>query len=553
MAILKKFYLWVIGLLLVSLFLNAGQSMVVFDKSGSMRGFLKTRVLEKIYKGVRLAMESSRLFSGVELYGFDTRGLIPYNNFNDIKASGDTLIDKAFNDALDKKPELVVIITDNIQDTGQESTDSDVTKFYQLLKRQVVDWVFIFPLKMDFDGWTYTHGHWTGQRAAIMYAVLLQKPDISAHEQEEREEEFLNVVNLIEASAQTNRIRCKPLEKGVRMNFKEHKYDKKKARRGKVNITTEEVKIKFREFNPNPVFSLKLVISSKYSNIAVSKAKIEGIKSTNLEKVGLFKELNHNALPPPVIYPAEIKDLRPSTSQEHYIMKVQLKNIKLDKSFGALLQMPFNRNGQISGEMKLKIRIPKQELQLQANILNKFGTNRRDEPEKIYGLNQLVPVLTEGDEVDITYRKKFTIIMPYPGWPVAVLVALVLLLALLGFLVFRLARSTRNLYMVKVNGEEQYQFRFMPFQWKTLYSSEFGTMCQAQKSGNVIKVKPYAGFKWHNIGEEGIRSFDVIDSVSFTVLKEDSLSILVDLVSMDTKKREYEEDTYEESNELFQD
>ena len=551
MAILKKLKLLTLGcvlLLFLSLSLEAGQAMVLIDKSGSMRGFFKTGALGDIYNGVRSAIKSSPLFPEVELYGFDTNGLQTYTGFKAIKPAGDTLIDKALMEAINKKPDLIIIITDNIQDPGGENTTSDVTKFYQLLKRPVVEWVFIFPLKLPFDGWVYSHGQWSGQRAAVMYAVLLQKQDIAVHEEEQREGEFLETVSRIETEARTNRIRCKPLEKGVRMIFKE-----KKKQKGKVNITTRDVKIKFDTFTPNPSFSLKLILSSKYSNIAISKAKIEGIKSGNLEKVGLFKDINNNALVPSV-FPTSINDLRPSTSQEHYRVDIKLKNVKLDQSLGALLKMPFTRYGEISGEIKLLIHVPKQELQLKPEILDRFGTDRRDDPSKIFALNQLVPVLAESEKVEISERKRFTIIMPYPGWPVVVLLFLAALLALLGFLGYKLLHNTGNTFMFKVNGDEQGHLRFLPLQWKSLYGNEFGTMCRARKKRNTIEIVPYSGFQWHEIGETNIRRFEMMENISFSLLKGDGQSIMVELILLDAKKKEEKEDAfYEESQELFED
>ena len=110
MAILKKLNLLISGcvlLLFLSLSLEAGQAMVIIDKSGSMRGFFRTGALGDIYNGIRSAIKSSPLFPEVELYGFDTKGLLPYTSFNAITPAGDTLIDKALKEALNKKPDLI--------------------------------------------------------------------------------------------------------------------------------------------------------------------------------------------------------------------------------------------------------------------------------------------------------------------------------------------------------------------------------------------------------------------------------------------------------------
>lgn len=548
MAVLKRLILVFWIFLMGFCFLFAGQTYILIDKSGSMEGFFRTGSLEGVYQSVYNELNNFPLFSGVNTYGFDTEGIDPYNRFGDIVPGGDTLIDAALKDAINGNPELIIIITDNIQDPGNERTGSDTTEFYRQLKTPLVGWVFIFPLQMPYDGWMYTIGQWKGIRAGLMYAILLQKPDTAEQDQEVREEEFLKLVNRIENQLITNGIRCKPLEKGVRMSIKEDK----KQKRGSVNITPGEVKIKFDEFNPNPSFSLRLVISSKYSNIAVSKAKIEGIRSENLDSMGLFKELNTSELTPTVV-PDIIKGLEPSTSQEHYRIVVNMKGIKLDRSIGSLLKMPFSPEGEIHGQIKLKIRIPKQELQLQPDILEKFSTDRRDDPAKIYALGQLVPVLTEGEEVEISEVKRFTIIMPYPGWPVIILLAMVLVLGLLVFLGYQIYHSTANVFLLKVNGEEQDRVRFLPRQWKTLYTREFGATARAQKKGNSIRITPCSGLRWQDMEESETRSFDVMDSVSFSLTGQDGQSILIELILMETKKKEEEEVSYEDKNEFFSD
>lgn len=548
MAILKKLIPGCIVFFMSLSLLTAGQTSILIDKSGSMLGFFKTGALEEVYQSVSTELNGFPLFSGVNTYAFDTDGIERCERFSDIIPGGDTLIDVALKNALIENPDLVILVTDNIQDPGDDSADSDVRGFYMQLKAPLVGWVFIFPLQMPFNGWMYTHGQWQGTRAALMYAVLLQKPGISVQDQIDREEEYLKLVNRLESRLKSNGIRCKPLEKGVRMSIKEER----KQKRGKVNITPGEIKIKFDEFNSNPRFSLKLVISSKYSNIAVSKAKIEGIKSENLDSMGLFKELNTSELVPMVI-PDSIENLEPSTSQEHYRIDINMKGIKLNRSFGSLLKMPFNREGEIHGQIKLKIRIPKQELQLQPAILEKFSTDRRDDPEKIFALEQLVPVLAEGEEVEISDVKRFTIVMPYPGWPVIILLGIALLLGLLVLTAFQVYRSTANVFVLKINGEEQDRVRFMPMQWKTLYTREVGAVAKAQKKGDKIRITPGPGLTWPDMGESETRSFDVMDSISFSLSSRDGQTILLELLPMEKKKKEEAEVDYEDENEFFKD
>ena len=102
-----------------------------------------------------------------------------------------------------------------------EDEEHDISKFYSLLNEDIVEWVFIVPLQMDFDGKIFPADKnkkpftWKGQRASILYAVLIKKDNLSPREQQKREEQFLETVGSIEKTVQSSRIRCKPLEKGV--------------------------------------------------------------------------------------------------------------------------------------------------------------------------------------------------------------------------------------------------------------------------------------------------------------------------------------------------
>lgn len=525
MAILKKTFSCVLIFSLASLCLPAGESLIIIDKSWSMKGFFYTGAVKTIYTGLEKELENTTLFSPVKLFAFSTEGLREYNRFNDIKPAGDTLIDRALEEAVDLKPGVIILITDNIQDPGGINADTDVTQFYSLLKQEIVEWVFIFPLKLPFRGWVYGNKDWRGQRAAIMYALLLKKENILVSEQEKREKEFLNLVGAIEQAVGTARIRCKPLEKGVTMSVREFK-----PGTGNVDITTAGVKVQYKRFTPVPVFHVKLKIHSKYSNIVVRKAKIEGWTPGRIRKNGFIHDLHANRLKV-IVRPDYLDNLKPLATDDRYRVEMRYDGLTPDKSLFSILKMPFSKDIEIDGDVQLIIRIPNTDFQLLPSILDSYGTGKKEDPARIYGLEQLVPMLSEGEEVHIKKKVKFNIVMPHPGWAVWVLLGLLLLVispVVLGYIGYKQAK---HLFRVKVNEKETGRTRIFPMIWTPLRAQEHGKMCRVKKKGSFILVKPTAGFSWRTEHDTTCRGFDLNDTVLITLLDEQMQVVYIELTA----------------------
>lgn len=548
MAILKKIIFgillfWGIGFVYVM-----PQTMILIDKSGSMEGFFQTGSLNNICSRVNDVIENSA-FPGGRLYGFAQSGLQACDQLNQMFPGGNTLIDRALREALEhsSSPELIIIITDNIQDTGGQDTVNDVTLFYDILKEDRVQWVFIFPLKLEFNGWTYHSPQWQGTRASILYAVLLKKDNLSAEAQEKREKELLKVVEQLEKSLPSSGIRCKPLEKGVNISIRKSK------KMGKnIDITTGGIKVVYGTFNATPRFSLKLELASKYSNIAVNRAALEGAAVGKIDVSGFFKKVDKDDFKVTII--PDSADIQPGQVDDRYLIDVLCKKLDYDKNLFSLIKMAFGSNGEVSGNLWIKLRIPKQNFQLLPSIIENYGTTDKRDPGRIYGLERLIPVLVEGDEVVIEKPVNFKITIPYPRWTIFILFGLLAIVLLLLFVGFMAYRSFTRCFNLRVNGKEEGQVKFSPLTWTPVQTGEAGTLCRAKLDGKMIAAAPVPCYRWagEDQGALSVRSFAANDA--FTLIDDKDNSFVIELVLAESKENDDKEVTNEEEDgKFFQD
>jgi hypothetical protein len=551
MAILKKLSVGVLVFLFIGWFLPASQSLILIDKSGSMKGFFKSGSLENVYNGVNLALNASA-FPGTRLFGFASGGLKEENEFDRIEAGGYTVIYQALRQALDKQPDLIIIITDNIPFTSAGDQEHDISKFYSLLKKEIVEWVFIIPLQMDFDGKIFPADKkkapfaWKGQRASILYAILLQKDNITLQEQQKREEDFLKTVTALEGALQSLRIRCKPLEKGVVFSVRKVKKIGKH-----INITTEGIKVNFKTFNASPRFGLKLRIASKYSNIAVRQAKLEGVVLGNLKTSGFFKEIAKKDVGISIV--PNRADLEPGQVDERFSIEINLRKLDYDNNIFSLLKMPFSGDGEIDGSLRVKVRIPRGNLQLLPSIIQRYGSQNIDDPKGIFKLNELVPRLAQGEEIEINKIIKFNLKMPYPGWAIFVFFGLLVLVILPGWGGVIVYKNSQHRFNVIINRKEQGQLlKAYPVIWTGLFSDEKGKIGKIRIKGNMVAVEPMPGYRWENEEEDTPLSRQFIFNDSFTLISDEEEAFLVELVPLESLKK-HEKEADDEENEFFKD
>lgn len=548
MAILKRVLILVGIIIFLGVNIHAVDSYIIVDKSYSMNGFFNTGTMKKVYEIVWAELKKSRRFSNPRLYAFDDDGIDPYTFFTGIIPSGFTRIDLALERALAEKPELIMLLTDNIQHPGAGQPPGEVMAFYNLMKQDLVEWVFIFPLKMEFSGVTYgadgKHNIvFNGKRAALLYAILLKKEGCSDQERQERENEFKDITGKIDKLINSLRIRCKPLEKGVDMKLLELKQP---LGHGKPNITSEGVRIKFNEFTSAPRFSMKIKVTSLYENIVVSKASIEGsvegVTVGEIETKGLINDIKDRDVEISVT-PDTIEDLTPGLIEERYHIAVKIQNLNLKDDLGAIIKMAVMKEASvISIKVILRIKIPKQNLQLIPELLDRYSTNSLDAPSRIYGLDKLVPVLTEKDAVEIEKPIRFFIDMPYPSWPKWVffgLLAAIIGAIVLGFIFYKTMKKT---FILKINTKEIETLIFFPFAWKKLYS-DYGVMGRAKLKGkDKMAVKLFTGFQWlpKREDEGDLKTFDSVESISFSLSTKEEDVLHIELIPMKSKEEEKE-------------
>ncbi|MCU0286462.1 MAG: hypothetical protein MUF15_08680 [Acidobacteria bacterium] len=520
-----------------------------------MNGFFNTSTMKEVYEKIRAELMKSKRFSNLRLYAFDEDGIDPYTFFTGIIPSGFTRIDLALEKALAEKPEIIMMLTDNIQHPGGGQPPGEVMAFYNLMKQDLVEWVFIFPLKMEFSGVTYgadgKHNMvCNGQRAAILYTILLKKEDCSEQERQERKSEFIDIAGKIDKSINSLRIRCKPLEEGLKMDLVELKQPQG---HGKPTITSEGVRIKFIQFNSVPRFSMKLKITSLYETIVVSKATIEGVTLGEIETKGLINDIKDRDVEI-IVTPDTIEDLTPGFIEERYRIAVKFLNLNLKDDLGSIIKMAFMKESVISIKVILRIKIPKQNLQLIPELLNRYSTNSMEDPSRIYGLDKLVPVLAEKDAVEIEKPIRFFIDMPYPSWPKWAFFGLLAIIVLVAFLGFISYKGMKKIFILRINTEEKETITFFPFARKALYS-DYGKMAWAKLKGkDRMAVKPFPGFQWlpKREDEPNFKIFDSVESISFSLSTEQEDVLNVELIPIKLKEEE-KEVSYADNPNIFTD
>jgi len=139
-------YIVIIFSLLSCLWANG---IVLIDGSGSMDGFFRTKSIYQISeKVVRSISEPAEIFVFVSTKK-DVVDFIAPENFKLKKLGGYTRLKKALEKALEKNPDFIVIITDNIP-TGEEDLD-----FIELLAEPMVKAIWALPVVTEFNGKIY--------------------------------------------------------------------------------------------------------------------------------------------------------------------------------------------------------------------------------------------------------------------------------------------------------------------------------------------------------------------------------------------------------------
>jgi len=129
----------------------AQEAVILFDGSGSMKGFKETGSIQDINAALHDLL--SRLRYRINASVFVSSGSTAFHDYADFleepEWGNETRIDDALAHAMDK--DVVVIVTDNVQDIG-ESSYASARAFYDMLESDAIHSVILLPLKRAFDG-----------------------------------------------------------------------------------------------------------------------------------------------------------------------------------------------------------------------------------------------------------------------------------------------------------------------------------------------------------------------------------------------------------------
>ena len=147
---------WMVLIVLVpgSLLAQEHVGHILIDGSGSMKGFFATD-MGRLNARLVEALDSSDVRPKSLIFvtsGNQTR-LVPFRQFlEQFEWGQETKLDDTFQ--LMFKDQVLVIVTDNVQDEGQEEYSS-ARSFYRLLEQKKVQAVALFPYRLPFRGHIY--------------------------------------------------------------------------------------------------------------------------------------------------------------------------------------------------------------------------------------------------------------------------------------------------------------------------------------------------------------------------------------------------------------
>jgi hypothetical protein len=169
----------------------SASSAVVIDASGSMRGFYITG---SIHDFIDEIAQRSRIEDAGLLY-FHEKELVSYKKNIDLRWLGNsTWLDIAFSNAKEKGFKSILLITDNLQSTGDDTDDA--RSFYRSLASEDVEKVYIVPKFLDFNGFIdMPDGNkvrYRGERGILCYLIKL-RDEMGGTETDSQFNNMLNV------------------------------------------------------------------------------------------------------------------------------------------------------------------------------------------------------------------------------------------------------------------------------------------------------------------------------------------------------------------------
>ena len=411
---------------------------VMLDASGSMRGF-KAKI--DTWKKLLNRFESS----AIHKYQFGDK-----NNFKLVEGVSlcevrlrdqATYLGEALQDWLKESAstKVVIIITDNVVDTGGSSSQSQQL-FYDLLSKPESPFshIAIFPMILPFKGKVFPIGSnngkkYNGERALSIYVIA---KDFS----NEAFKELRSDIETKLAGFDNQYIQIKPFDsESVSGLVGDIEIDPSKAEGASVKFETDadgtkRLVVRGLYLGKEINFSFKVNVKSSNSFELQNVELLGDIDLfTDDEQLKKFKMTDN--------FSAEVSPRRATISPEGLQnLTVKFKSEAFD--FGDLgffekLAFTMRNNMSIHGKLELQFKASRENMKLSQGIIQTWsyegaaadlGKPKAEIQKKVYKLGDLVKsMLPETNEIQKLHSVPLTLELRYPLWPLLVVVFIILL------------------------------------------------------------------------------------------------------------------------------
>lgn len=401
--------------------------LVLIDGSGSMAGFFKTGEIDRLH-------EILRGQPGSATYYFVDEAL---SSTSPVVFGEHTYLDSALSHAISERSSIIWMVTDNqpsVSTHGSQS-EEDLNRFYGQLGSDAVKRIYLFPLRLRFQGTLYTETDavlqraYDGPRGLLLYALLLDASAQDAFEEAvNRTEQRLRQV----FDDNLRGIFIKPLRQNTITSRLAPGKGFRPVGEGIVGRDFEEGKPIQGHF--------VLELTSQMGQIGLKDAKIVATKQGTFQ-TGDFTVENID----PFIDPKTI-DLQPKGTKT-FEVSMRLDAVHMRKNLKAIWNCMTHNYGLIRGHIIITISAPKENLGVSSELTSRFSTDQdvyhnpsQDTQSRIYRLSDLVRRMVPTEDIiqpqigsSSEGRIPVQVEVKYPFWPKAVVFGGILMpLLLLG-------------------------------------------------------------------------------------------------------------------------
>ena len=376
------------------------QTALLMDHSGSVRPYYDNGLFAALGKEVVAAASAT---GAVQIYAFDTtaRPAASLESLmNDRKLGANTFLDRAVQEAIDRRCEIAWMITDNIQDDPHDPEAGNTAAFYAILRGDAVKKVVVLPLLQP-----------PGQSGVAIYAMLLSPGAESAFESQ-----IKAVSGSLQGHYQVEALKMKPLDRDT------------------VNVQIQGLSgVKqpptFDEGKDLTV-TLEIRFSSRLEHLKIVDSHIQPVRVTpEFAPESLLRAERREV----TIMPDRVDALDPrGETAQVYRVDINLGRVRLKKDLKSLFRAAWGGKSieTVSLRVPLVIEVPQRNFRFRESFLDQYhapSIQAAKTSGKIYALETL-PVLLSDARTNVATDIPVSFRVKYPWWPAVVTLALVLLL-----------------------------------------------------------------------------------------------------------------------------